>query len=55
MPSAPPNRAHATATVDRVVALVPRATRIAVGFPESPRPEFRAVCDAFVTVLVDHL
>ena len=53
--SDPPNRVHAASTVERLVALVPRATRLEFACPESPRPEFLAVRDAFVDVLVAQL
>ena len=51
MASDPANPLHAVGTVDRLVALIPRATRIDVGFPEAPRPEFGPVCDSFVACL----
>jgi hypothetical protein len=55
MASDPANRFHAQQTVDRLLELVPRATRIATGFPESPRSEFDAVCGAFITTVVPYL
>jgi hypothetical protein len=55
MASELPNPFHAPWTVDRLVALLPRATRIPEAFPESPRPEFPPRCAAFVDVLLDVL
>jgi pimeloyl-ACP methyl ester carboxylesterase len=55
MASDPPNRFHAERTVDRLVRLMPRATRIAAGFPESPRPEFDHVRDSFLRVVIPYL
>jgi hypothetical protein len=55
MASDPPSAFHALSTVDRLVRLMPQATRIPVGFPESPRPEFRPRCNQFVDALVPYL
>ena len=53
--SDPPNRIHAGSTVDQLVVRVPNATRVPLRCPEAPRPDFRAVRDAFVTMLVAEL
>jgi pimeloyl-ACP methyl ester carboxylesterase len=55
MAAHPANRFHADQTVDRLLELIPRAARISAGFPESPRPEFDAVCDAFIANVVPYL
>lgn len=53
--SDPASPFHAQRTVDRLVELIPHATRIAAGFPESPRAEFNAVCAAFISAVVPQL
>lgn len=55
MVSDPANRVHAQQTVDRLLELIPQATRIRAGFPESPRPDFDGVCGAFITTVVPYL
>ena len=55
MAADPANRFHAHQTVDRLLDVIPRAARISAGFPESPRPEFHAVCDAFIATIVPFL
>jgi hypothetical protein len=55
MASDPPNPFHSTLTVDRLVQLMPMATRIPTAFPESPRPEFSSRCHAFLDVLIQYL
>jgi len=55
MASDPPDRVHAEHTVNRIVELMPRATRVPAGFPESPRPEFEQVRDSFLEAVIPYL
>jgi len=55
MPSDPVNRFHTRHTLDRLVELLPQTVHVFPGFPESPRPEFAAVRDAFIETLSPHL
>jgi pimeloyl-ACP methyl ester carboxylesterase len=55
MASDPPNRFHAQETVNRLVELLPGATRIPGGFPESPRSEFEQVRDSFLEAVIPYL
>lgn len=50
-----PNLFHQYRTVDRLVALIPTAVRLHVGFPESQRPDFVSRLDEFIAVLLNHL
>lgn len=52
MPSEPENLFHQHHTVERLLRLIPEATRIR-GFPESPRPEFAPFLDQFTDTLVE--
>jgi len=55
MGSHPADRSHSHRTVERLLALIPRAAPMPTAFPESPRPEFAAVCAGFVATLVPYL
>lgn len=55
MPSEPENPTHQRQTVDRLVALLPHATLITPGFPESPLPAFVEHLDDFIDALLPHL
>ena len=46
---------HQHATVTRLTELLPAATVIEPGFPESPRPDFASHLDAFVAAILPHL
>ena len=50
--SDPPNRAHASSTVEQLCGLIPRVVRHPVGFPEPPCPEFRDRSREFVDALI---
>jgi pimeloyl-ACP methyl ester carboxylesterase len=50
-----PNRVHAERTVNRLVELMPHATRIPAGYPESPCPEFEQVRDSFLEAVIPYL
>jgi pimeloyl-ACP methyl ester carboxylesterase len=54
VPSDPPNRAHASHTVQRLGSLVRHAT-VTAGFPAAPRPEFAPRRGAFLEAIVPHL
>ena len=55
MATDPENQVHQYRTVDRLVELVPGATRITERFPESPRPDYAPRHDDFITVLRSHV
>jgi pimeloyl-ACP methyl ester carboxylesterase len=55
MATDPENQVHQYRTVDRLVALVPGAIRMTERFPESPRPDYSARHDDFITVLWSHV
>lgn len=50
--SDPPNPFHAQETAERLGALLPDATLLPNGFPESPRPDFPDRCVEFVDTIV---
>ncbi len=54
MAADPPDAFHALRTVDRLLELLPQATRVPA-FPASPRPEFAAVRESFLDALLPHL
>ncbi len=55
MAAQPENPQHQHRTIHRLLELLPDATLIEPGFPEAPRPAFRAHLEAFTTALVPHL
>ncbi len=52
MAADPESPVHQHHTVDRLVELIPGATRVADAYPEAPRPEFAARRDDFLSTLV---
>jgi pimeloyl-ACP methyl ester carboxylesterase len=53
--SEPSNRVHAEWTVERMVELMPRATRAPIGSPEPPHPSFGRVRGPFLAALTRYL
>lgn len=55
MAAQPENPHHQHRTVRRLLELLPDATLIEPGYPEAPRPDFRAHLAAFTNALLPHL